>query len=116
MTKRQVKLLAKSSFLKNKLDSKRVLRISARMKRRELREYVRAIKAIEAENRITIFVPSLSQFKKSDIAELTKLYKGKEIIYKEDPTLMVGIKILNNDLVSDFNLKNSLENIVETYD
>ncbi len=111
MTRKQVKLLAEKSFVRRKLDSKRVLSFTKLMKRKNLREYVRAIKAIDAKNKVTIVVPSLA--KKGDLSSIARLYLDKEVIYEEYPTLMVGVKIIDNDLVHYFNLKNSLENIVE---
>ena len=116
MTKKQIKLLAQKSFIRKQLDSKRVLSFTKGMKRRELREYLRAVKSIDAKNKVTIIVPSLSKFKKSDLSVFLKTYANKEIIYQEDPSLLVGVKIIDNDLVHDFNLKNSLENIIEMYD
>lgn len=116
MTKKQIKLLAESSFINNKLDSKRVSKFVRTMKRKELREYLRSVKLIDSKNKVIIIVPSLSKFKKIDLASFSKIYARKEIVYREDPALIVGIKVINNDLVHDFNLKNSLENITELYD
>lgn len=116
MTTKQIKLLAIKSFARGNLDPKRVRLFSSKMKRRDLRNYIREIKTIDAKNKVTFIVPTLKTFKKADIAELLKQYKSKRIIYQEDPNLLVGIKILDNDMISDFNLKNSLENLVETYD
>ncbi len=116
MTRKQIKLLAENSFVKKNLDQKKVLKFTKEMRRKELREYLRAIKSIDSKNKVTIIVPSLSKFKKTDLSNLSKIYIGKEIIYKEDPSLLVGVKIINNDIVQDFNLKNSLESINEMYD
>lgn len=114
MTIKQIKFLSTKSFTRNELDSKKVKIFTAKMKRRDLRNYIREIKAIDEKNKITVIIPALKDFKKNDIAILLKRYKDKKIIYREDPNLLVGIKVIDNDLIYDFNLKNSLENLVET--
>lgn len=114
MTIKQIKFLSTKSFTRNDLDPKKVKIFTAKMKRKDLRNYIRAIKAIDEKNKITVIIPALKDFKKNDIAILLKHYKDKKIIYQEDPNLLVGIKIIDNDLIYDFNLKNSLENLVET--
>lgn len=116
MTIKQIKLLAVKSFTRNELDPKKTKFFSAKMKRKDLRNYIREIKAIDDKNKVTIVVPEMKNLNKSNISVLLKHYKGKKIIYSEDPNLLVGIKVIDNDLIYDFNLKNSLESVLETYD
>lgn len=116
MTIKQIKLLAIKSFTRNELDPKKVKLFSSNMKRKDLRNYIREIKTIDDKNKVTFVAPALKNFKKTDVSALLKHYKGKKIMYQEDPGLLVGIKVIDNDLIYDFNLKNSLENLVETYD
>lgn len=116
MTVKQVKLLASKSFKKNELDPKRTKLFSAKMKRKDLRNYIREIKTLDQKNKITIVIPNLKNFKKTDISAFLKNYKNKKIIYEEDPNLLVGVKVIDNDLIYDFNLKNTLENLIETDD
>lgn len=116
MTKKQISILAQKSFRNKELDSKKVKLFTAKMKRKELRGYIREIKSIDSQNKVKVFVPNLKVFNKNYVSPLLKHYKGKKIVYGEDPSLIVGIKLVDNDLIYDFNLKNSLENLTERYD
>lgn len=116
MTNQKIKQLALDSFVKNSLDGKKVNRFSAKMKRKELREYIRAIKLIDLRNKVIIIVPSLNKFRKTDLLQISKIFRGKRIEYKEDPDLLVGVKVIDNDQILNFNLKDRLDNIIESYD
>lgn len=113
MNKAQIKIIAQKSFGRNQLDSKKVKLFTSKMKRRELRNYIRAVKSIDSKNKVTVIVPSIESFKKSDMSPLSKIYTGKKIIYEEDPSIIVGLRLIDNDLIYDFNLKNSFDNMIE---
>lgn len=111
MTKKQIRNLVQASYSKNMLDIKRVNRIIKLLSRADLKEYIKGIKAFEYNKKISIFVPNLSivgDLKK----ELTKLFPNKIIEVKEDKTLLAGVKIIDDDDVYDFNLRNNLKNLV----
>lgn len=44
---------------------------------------------------------------------IKRLFPNKEIKFKVDSSLISGVKIVSEDMVYDFNLKNTLEEIVE---
>lgn len=116
MTRKLIKELAQKSFFRNNLDAKRVKYFVSKMKRKEIRGYLRTIKTIDSRNTVRIIFPSLTKIKKSDILRLSNFYKGRKIIVGEDPSLILGVRLIDNDLVYDFNLENSFENIIEKYD
>ena len=116
MTLKQIKLIAQKSFIKNELDYKKVKIFTSKMKRKELREYIREIKSLDSKMKVRIVVPNLKTFEKKDISSLLKKYQDKKILYEEDQSLLVGLKVIDNDLIYDFNLKNSLEELVRIYD
>lgn len=112
MTKKQIKKLANLSFTRNNLDANKVRRIARFLKRSDLKEYVRALKSIEANKKVHVLIPNLSQLKRSDLQKtFGKIFPDKKILYEEDPSLLVGVRVINNDQVFDFNLKNTLENL-----
>jgi len=112
MTKKQIKSLALASFTKNNLDLKKVKRFTSKMTIRDLREYVKYIKAFDLQKKVYVLVPNLSEIDKPKMQkEFTKLFPNKKIIYKEDPEIILGIRVVNNDKVYDFNLQNSFENM-----
>lgn len=111
MTKKQIKKLADFSFTRNNLDEKKVGSIAKLLKRGDLKEYVRILKSIEAQKKVHVVIPNLSMIKKSDLQKFQKMFPNKKILYEEDPSLLVGVKIINNDKVFEFSLKNKLENM-----
>ncbi len=111
MTRKQIKQVALRSFVRNNLDPKKVKLFSSKMTRKQLRDYIKYLKFYDARNKIIIVVPHLDMIKKTDLKVFTKFYANKKIIYQEDPSLLLGIRVINNDLVYDLNLKDSFENI-----
>lgn len=111
MNKKQIKLLALKSFIKNNLDYKKVKTFTGKMTRADLRKYINYLKIIEARNSVTITVPDLDKVKKIDLDKVKKLYPNKKIKYLEDESLILGIKIIDNDLIHDYNLKNTFDSI-----
>lgn len=112
INKKQIKILVKASFNRGNLDSKKVLRFADKMKRSELREYIKYLKAKIAAKIIYIFVPNLEEIDSLETKkQFSKLFPDKKIIFEEDPDLLLGARIVDNDKVYDFNLKNSFENM-----
>ena len=70
------------------------------------------LKNIENDKRVTV-VAAKALENKQLIADFKKIFPDKKIIMKEDKSLILGVKIINKDTIFDFNLKNTLENIVE---
>jgi len=120
MTKREIRTLAMGSYTKNILDSKKVRQISKLLKLVDLRLYVKELKRIEAKKVVKVIVPNKKFIASSLLNKIKLSFKGKRIIIEEDPSLILGIKIVDNDLIYDLNLKNTLENLnkymVEQYD
>ena len=111
MIKKQIKKLAELSYTKETLDSKKVNKIVKYLKTDELKEYIKAIKIIENNKKVVLIVPEISG-KESIIKEMKKLFPGKKIIVKTDKSIIAGIRIIDNDNIYDFNLKDTLNNLV----
>lgn len=119
MTKKYLQKLVLESFTKGVLDKDKVDKIANLLDRKGLKEYIKALKNFESKNSVIITLPSLPE--KEDEDKLSLLFPNKKIVYNIDPSLMLGIKIQDNDLLSEFDLKNMLDDIVEyipkkTYD
>lgn len=110
MTKKYIKKLAKASYKEEFLDKKIVNRIVPLLSRQDLKTYINMLKLIEKKKAIVVTLPK----KNIKIKDLQKLYPGKKIIYEHDPSLIAGIKITQNDVLYELNLKNSLENIKQS--
>lgn len=113
MRKTEIKLLAFKSFTRGKIDSKKVKLFSAKMKRKELRDYIRFLKLIDTRTKVLVEVADLNKLDKSYLRKIEKLYPGKQIEISQNPDLILGLRITNDDLIYDYNLKNNMENIIE---
>lgn len=107
MNIKKIKVLVLSSYTNKKLNADRVNKIAGLLARKDLKTYIKVLKSYEKENTVIINLPFLYNDKRI----FDKMFKGKKIIYKEDPSLMAGVRIINNDIVYEHDLKNTLENI-----
>lgn len=105
MTTKKIKLLLISCYDNNKLNREKVLNIAKNLKRIDLKRLVRELKACEAEKSIVVTLSSEIYNKEP----FRSYFPNKSLIFKYDPTLLVGIRIEYNDNVYDFSLKNILE-------
>lgn len=111
MTKKQIKKLANLSYNKNNLNINYVDKIVKILSRSELKTYIKAIKNIENNKTITLITSDIKN--QANIGnEVKKLFPDKKIIIKEDKSMISGIRLINKDTIYDFNLKNTLENLV----
>ena len=112
MTKKQIKKLAIQSYTRNNLDAKKVSSIARFLKRGDLKDYLRALKSIEANKKVLVFIPNMESFSKSDLQKtFGKMFPNKKILYEEDPSLLLGVRVVNNDQIFEFSLKNNLEDL-----
>lgn len=120
MTKKQIKQLALQSYSKNELDQQKVFRIAKLLKRKDLREYIRTLKNLEREKTVTVVLPEIKVDKKDLDKQFRTAFPNKKIKYELDPSLLVGVRIIDNDLVYDLNLRDTLKQlssyIIEKYD
>lgn len=121
MTKKQIKLLAKASYSKDGLAGRNVTRIADRLTREDLKRYLRALKGIEKQRTVTVVVPGVRLNDRQNIEKKFKeLFKDKNIAIQTDPSLIVGLKIINNDLIYELSLRDTFARIndylLEQYD
>lgn len=108
MKKDSVKLLAKDTFIKGRIDDKRAIKIASLLKRDDLKVYIKSLKDINARKTVFISVPSEDNIP-SLIKEFERLFPNKKISIDLDPTLMAGIRIIDYDNVYELSLKDILE-------
>jgi F0F1-type ATP synthase delta subunit len=111
MTKKQIRSLVLASYTEDELDQKKINRITKLLNRSELKEYIKLVKMFEKSKTLTVYASSLSDstFIRK---ELGKIFVNKKIEIIEDKKLIAGIKIIDNDNVYDFNVRNNLKNLV----
>lgn len=112
MTKRVLQHIVLASYTKEKLDEKKVNAISKLLSRADLKAYIRALQLLEQQKKINIAMPKASVYNTSK-KDLQKIFAGKELVFTEDPSLLLGLQIVDNDMVYEMSLKNRLETILD---
>lgn len=113
MTKRQIDKLVLESYTGEDLSAKKVEKLTEGISRKDLKMYIRALKNWERKTSVEILIPDEKYKKNLNLNLIKSLFPKKKIKYNIDSTLITGVKIINQDMTYDFNLKNTLENIVE---
>ncbi len=114
MIKKHIEQLILQSYTGDNLDIKKVERLIAGISRRDLKMYIRALKNWENKRSIEIQMPDNGYQKNIKIDMIKKLFPNKKVKYSLNPSLISGIKIINQDTIYDFNLKNTLEDIIDS--
>lgn len=96
------------SYSNQFLNQAKVNKIVKFLSKSDLKQYINALKLEEKKKSLIVSAPVKNQ----NLARFTELFPNKKIIFKIDPSLMLGIKIVDNDLVYEFTLKSSLDKIV----
>lgn len=116
MNIKKIQTLAAKSYKNDILDANKAYSIANFLTRAELKQYITVLKKYENKKNVIVTTP----FKTSNREVFQKLFPNKKIFYKIDPSLMLGVKIIYNDNVYEFNLKNMLDDIIfyitKTYD
>jgi len=111
MTTKQIKKLAMTSYQGQILDAKKVNRITKLLNNAQLKHYIRLLRSIEQAKKVKVIMSSVD-IKGGLVGKLKKLFPAKKIEFFEDKSLIAGIKLVDNDTIYDFNLKNTFENLV----
>nr|MBI5455577.1 hypothetical protein [Candidatus Levybacteria bacterium] len=111
MTKKQIKKLISASYIKNNLDSARVNRISKQLTRQELKLFIKLLKNYDQSKTVTLLVSSILASNEI-VKQIKKMYSDKNVVIKEDKSLVAGIRLIDNDTIYDVNIKNSLNEMV----
>lgn len=109
MTKKHIKQLVLASYKNNNLDEDTIERIANLLSKKDLKEYITKIKQQEKKQTVMIVLPYMPDI--GEQKKITQHFLGKKIMYMIDSSLMVGIKVIDNDLISEYNLKNTLEDV-----
>ena len=110
MNKKIIRKLAEESYTNNILDEHTVNKIATLLSRSDLKKYTKALKNIENKKTVIVYTPLEPQKKIQE--RIQQVYENKNIKYVQDPTLFVGVKIVDNDLITEINLKNTLQNLL----
>lgn len=111
MTKKEIKILAQESYSGRNLDEKKVMEFSSYMDRKTVKRYLRAVKTIEKQKNVIIATASIKSYN-TNKELFEELFENKNIIPEEDPSLLLGLRITDNDMIYEKSLDSSFENIL----
>ena len=118
MDNKSLKQLVIASYTDGVLDKARVEKIAGLLNRKTLKQYIKSLKQAETQN--SVFVDLAQDPIELDESMFEKMFPKKKIIYKKNPSLILGARIVDNDTVFEFNLKNNfdklLKKIAQNYD
>lgn len=111
---KRIQNLVLKSYTEGELDKSKAAKIASTLSRSELKNYIRGLKNFESERTVTIIVPSVKMINKDELeVQFGEAFPGKKIVIKTDPELIVGLKIINNDLIYELSLKDTLDSLKE---
>lgn len=111
MKKQVIKKLADKSYSKGKLSEETVKTISGKLKRDDLKLYIKELKTLESKQSLLVTLPTedgMEEVKR----QLIKLYPDKKIVFGVDPTLIAGVRIEDYDNLYELSLKGFLEGAI----
>jgi F0F1-type ATP synthase delta subunit len=110
---KQIKKLAKASYTGESLDNQKVLAVARHLSKKELREYIKALRLIEDKNTVTITVPDKKTASQM-VNNVKNRFKGKKIEISEDKSLIAGARILDFDTIYEYDLKSKIDDIANS--
>lgn len=106
----KLKELAQQSYKKGILDEETVQYVADRLSRKEVKEYIKLLKKEEAKKEV--HVTSAETLSTSDVEKIQKLYPGKFIITSVDPSMISGVRIVENNKEYEINLNRTFHDII----
>lgn len=100
--KSSIQGLVLKSYNNNQLDQATVELIANKLTRRELKQYIRLLKQQEVKKQVFVTVPKTLSSEERDMIQ--KLFVGKKILFKVDPGMISGIRIVDNDVEYEVSL------------
>jgi len=110
MNRQKLKQLVMQSYTDGELDAKKVNKIADLLTKTELKLYIRALKNWERQNQVFVDVPFDDVGLMDDFIDL---FPGKKMTVNTDPSLLLGMRVTDNDDVYELSLKNALNKITE---
>ncbi len=110
MNRQTLKQLVIESNSYGELDAAKVNKIADLLTKKELKLYIKALKNWERQTKIFIDVPNDSGL---NVDDLNDLFPNKKMVVSIDPTLLLGMRLQDNDDVFEMSLKHTLDKITE---
>lgn len=117
MTKKLLNQLIEYSYRDNIVSPENVNKVVGYLNRSDFKQYIKRLKMYEKKHSVFIDLPSDNYDLKGKFKEI---FPNKKIVLGVDNTLMLGLRIIDDDMLFEMNLKSNLKRILsyieEDYD
>lgn len=111
MTKEAITILAKESYINGSLNEGKVERFSMHMDRRDIKKYLRSLKAIETKHQVSLALADMKLYNQHK--ELfASLFPDKRITVTTDPTILLGFRITYEDVIYELSVGGMLSAMI----
>ena len=107
----EIKKLAEQSFTTGNLDIKRIKRIIALLNKKQLKTYIKFLKKLENEKVLWVFTP-MDKVENKITGKIKNMFPNKKVKYVADYSLIAGLRVIDNDMIYELNLKDFLGNMI----
>ncbi len=107
----EIKKLAKQSFKNGNLDMKIIRKTASLLSKKQLKTYIKFLKKFENERLVWVFTP-MNKVENKITDRIKSIFPNKKVEYVIDPSLIAGLRIVDNDMVYELNLKDFLRNMI----
>ncbi|SRR5258708_26347056 len=108
--KKKLEELVQASYKDGKLDEETVKKIADKLNRNMLKLYIGIMRQEEKKKMVFVTTPKL--LTTSDREKLKSLFPKKKIVEDIDPTMIGGIKVVENDEAFDMDLNRTFHDII----
>ena len=102
--------LVVKSYKQDQLDPAIVDLVANKLNRRELKQYIRLLRKQENKKQVIVTVPKSLTSEERDMIQ--KLFTGKKLYYTVDPSMISGIRIVDNDVEYEVSLDQIFQNLL----
>jgi len=108
MNRKKIDKLIAASYEGDYLNQKIVIKIASLISRADLKKYINGLKLVEKKRSLIVSSPIIN----SELRKFEELFPHKKIVFKKDPSLILGARVVDNDIVYEFTLQNSFDKIL----
>ena len=109
MNKKILDQLIGQSASGNSLDGKKVMKIADQLNRKQLKAYIDGLRRWRQKH--TVIIETATQISANMKREFEAMFEGKKVAYRVRPDLIVGTRIINDDMIYEMSLKSTLQNM-----
>lgn len=102
--------LVVKSYKEDQLDPSTVDLIANKLSRRQLKEYIKLLKQQESKKQVIVTVPKSLTSEEREMIQ--KLFNNKKILYTVDPSMISGIRIVDNDVEYEISLDQIFQSLI----